>query len=379
MLAHQIEFSPYTHEQEIVLRKSCGVARFTYNWALAEWTRQYKQGEKPSANQLKKQFNKIKGQQFPWIYEVTKCAAEHAFVNLSSAFTRFFKKQARYPQFKKKGEDDAFYVSNDKFKLEGTRLRIQKLGWVKLTEEVRFPGKIMSLTVRRRADRWFVAFNIELDAEYRDTLQLENQEFVGRAHSLRSTPNNMVGVDLGIKRLVTLSDGTQIEGPRPLRKYIARLKRMSRKLSNKTKGSANRKKAKERLSKLHWKISNIRKDALHNITTMLVKTYGVICLEDLNVSGMVKNHTLAQAISDMGFAEFKRQLEYKSLLRGAKVLYVGRFFPSSKTCSQCKTIKQNLTLSDREYTCEHCGLHIDRDWNAAINILNQCTVGYTGS
>ncbi len=239
MLAHQIEFSPYTHEQEIVLRKSCGVARFTYNWALAEWTRQYKNGEKPSANQLKKQFNQIKRQQFPWIYEVTKCAAEHAFVNLGSAFTRFFKKQARYPQFKKKGEDDAFYVSNDKFKLEGDRLRIQKLGWVKLTEQVRFPGKIMSLTVRRRADRWFVSFNIELDAEYRDTLQLENQE--------------AVGVDLGIKRLVTLSNGTQIEGPRPLRKHIARLKRMSRKLSSKIKGSANRKKAKERLSKFTGK------------------------------------------------------------------------------------------------------------------------------
>jgi putative transposase len=356
-LAHKIEFRPCTDKQEILLKKSCGVARFTYNWALAQWNSQYKLGNKPTPNKLKKQFNSIRREEFPWTYEVSKCASEQAFANLGTSFSNFFKKIGKYPKFKKKGAKDSFYISNEAFKLEENKLKLSKIGWVKLTEKLRFKGKIMNLTVSRKADRWFVSFNVELTSEEESSYRLENQE--------------SIGVDLGIKKIATLSNGESFDGPRPMKKLLKKVKKLSRKVSKKVKGSKNREKAKEKLAKLHMKIGNIRKDSLHKLTTNLVKDYGVICMEDLNVRGMVKNHKLARAISDMGFGEFRRQLEYKSKLRNGRILYVNRFYPSSKTCSCCNYRKEELSLSEREYVCENCGIVIDRDVNAAINIRRE--------
>ena len=215
----------------------------------------------------------------------------------------------------------------------------------------------MSLTVSRKADRWFVSFNVELTPERLNAYKLENQE--------------SIGIDLGINKLVTLSNGKSFDGPKPLKYYLKKVKRLSRNLSKKVKGSKNREKAKLKLSRLHLKISNIRKDSLHKITSYLVENYGVICMEDLNVKGMMKNHKLAKAISDMGFGEFKRQLEYKVKLRNGRVLYVDRFYPSSKTCSECGNKKDKMSLSEREYECEKCGVVLDRDINAAINIRRE--------
>ena len=362
-LAHKIEFYPLNKDQDILLKKSCGVARFTYNWALAQWDSLYKSGEKPNPNKLKKLFNSIKEEQFPWVYEVSKCASEKAFANLGTAFSRFFKKLGKYPKFKKKGKRDSFYVSNDKFKLDGNKLKLPKIGWVKLTEELRFEGKIISLTVSRKADRWFVSFNIELTPEKLNAYKLENQE--------------CIGIDLGINKLVTLSNGKSFDGPKPLKYYLKKVKRLSRSMFRKVKGSKNREKAKLKLSKLHLKISNIRKDSLHKLTSYLVEKYGVICMEDLNVKGMMKNHKLAKAISDMGFGEFKRQLEYKSKLRNGRVLYVDRFYPSSKTCSECGNKKDKMSLSERDYLCEKCGIMLDRDVNAAINIKREGIRAFT--
>jgi putative transposase len=356
-LAHQIQFYPYTDEQETLLRKSCGVARFTYNWALAQWTSLYKSGEKPTAFKLKKQFNSIRKQEFPWTYEVSKCASEQSFTNLGKAFSNFFQKTSKYPKFKKKGVRDSFYISNDKFKLEGKKLKLPKIGWVKLTEGLRFSGKIMNLTVSRKADRWFVSFNVELTPEDLNSYKLENQE--------------VIGLDLGINKLVTLSNGQVFDGPKPLKSYLKKVKRLSKRLSKKIKGSKNRDKAREKLAKLHLRISNIRKDSLHKITTNLVKDYGVICMEDLNVKGMMRNHKLAKAISDMGFHEFKRQLEYKMKLRNGRIIKVDRFYPSSKTCSECGNKKETMSLGEREYQCESCGIVLDRDINAAINIKRE--------
>jgi putative transposase len=188
----------------------------------------------------------------------------------------------------------------------------------------------------------------------------------------------VVGVDLGVKQLAVLSNGEQIEGTKPHKNLLDKLRRLNKSLSRKVKGSKNWLKSKLKLSKLHARIANIRKDALHKLTTKLVQEFDVIGIEDLKVSGMVRNHKLARSILDMGFSEFRRQLEYKSVIAGLKIVFANRFFPSSKMCSRCGNVKSDLTLSDRVYCCNNCGFKLDRDLNAAINLKN-IAVGSTVS
>ena len=181
--------------------------------------------------------------------------------------------------------------------------------------------------------------------------------------------HNIVGVDLGIKTLATVSDGSKYENPKPLKFRLNKLKRLQQSVNRKVKGSNNRKKATNRLAKFHWQISNIRKDVLHKMTTILAKTKRIIGIEDLNISGMMKNRRLSRSIADLGLHELRRQLEYKGKWYDCKVIPVDRFYPSSKTCSICGLINENLTLSDREWACE-CGIRHDRDFNASVNIEN---------
>lgn len=178
-----------------------------------------------------------------------------------------------------------------------------------------------------------------------------------------------VGIDLGVKALATLSDGTAIPNPHHLQADEQRLKRAQQALSRKMKGSKRRAKAKDRVARLHARIANRRTDTLHKLTARLAQTYSDICIEDLNVAGMVKNHHLAKAVSDASFSELRRQLEYKTAKTGAKLHVIDRWYPSSKTCSNCGSVKTKLSLKERTYKCEHCGLVIDRDLNAAINIM----------
>jgi len=351
-LAHSIRLYP-NEAQATFFRKACGCARVAYNYGLDEYQRQLKAGSKPKVLEIKKQFNQDKKTLYPWMSETNKDANQQPFANLQNAFNRFFKKQGRFPKFKKKGVKDSFYISNDKFGVENNKFWIPKLGWVKGTEELRFKGKITSATVRRKADYWFVVVSVETE-------------------NTRTTCENqaVVGVDLGIKTLATLSDGKVIESVSPLRKRLGKLKLLQRWLSRKVKGSSNRRKAIQRAAKVHYEIACLRKDVLDKLTTYLCENYQTICIEDLNVSGMVKNHKLALSISDAGFGEFRRQLEYKSVLHGNSLVFVDRWFPSSKTCSGCGAVKQTLLLSEREYVCEKCGIVIDRDLNAAINLRN---------
>lgn len=214
----------------------------------------------------------------------------------------------------------------------------------------------MWATISKQADRWFVSISVEMPENILQT---------------SSKKARAVGVDLGITHLATLSTGEKIENPNALERILKRLKRLSKRVSRKKLGSKNRHKAKLRLSKLHMRIVNIRKDALHKLTTKLSREFDTVCLEDLNVAGMVKNKRLARRLSDSSFGEFKRQIEYKSEARGGKVIYVDRFYPSSKTCSNCGEIRKELALSTRRWTCSHCIVEHDRDINAAINILNQ--------
>jgi len=353
ILSHKIQIKNPTVKQKQYFRQACGTSRFAYNWGLAEWKRQYEAGLKPTALEIKKAFNAIKPIDFPWVFNVTKCATEQAFLNLGSAFKRFFNAQSKYPKFKKKSMRDSFYLSNDQFKIAENRFRIPKLGWIKLTETLRFSGKIVSATVSRTAEKWFVSIQVQIETS--PIKVSENQA-------------DVVGVDLGISRLATLSNGETIEGRKPLKKLTRRLARLQRKQSKLTKGSRRNEKQKLKISKLHYRIHCIRQDGLHKLTQGLCQDFKVICLEDLNVKGMMKNHRLAKAISDMGFYEFRRQLEYKAIVFGNWISVVEQWFPSSKTCSNCGHKKEQLKLSERFYHCEACGHQIDRDLNAARNI-----------
>jgi putative transposase len=350
ILAHKIRLD-LTQEQKIYFRKAAGTARFVYNWGLAEWQRMYQAGEKPTALKIKKKFNTIKQDQFPWVLDVTKCAPEGAFMNLGNAFSNFFQGRAKYPKFKKKGKHDSFYLANDKFHVHGRRIKIPKLGWVRMRESLRFSGKIQSAVVSCAAGKWFVSIAVELDRLPPPC----------KSHAT-------VGVDLGIHTLATLSTGEVWENPRVLASRERRLKRLQRQLGKKQKGSKNRAKARQRLAKQYHKVANVRNDMTHKLTSFLVSRFGIITIEDLNVNGMLKNHTLAKHIADANFGEIRRQLTYKVELYRNTLFIVDHFFPSSQLCSCCGHLKAELTLTDRTYVCKVCGMRKDRDVNAAENL-----------
>jgi putative transposase len=359
--AHKIRLCP-NNKQANYFARACGCARFAYNWGLSEWQKQYKAGEKPTPYGLKKYFNAIKKKEFPWISEVTKCAPEGAFVNLGKAFQGFFQnvkagKKPGYPRFKKKGKKDSFYIANDKVQFDGKRVRIPKLGWVGIREALRFDGKILSATVSKTAGMWFLSVNVE--SEVPDPI----------------ANGPVLGVDVGIKALAVASDGREFENPKALRAGQSRIRLLQKSVSRKQKGSQNRKKAIHKLQRQHYRVSCIRKDAIHKATTTITKSCSVLGIESLNVQGMLRNHKLAGALSDASLSEFHRQIEYKSRWNGVSVVRADPFYPSSKTCSACGSIKADLKLSDRTYECA-CGFKIDRDLNAALN-LRDLAVGST--
>ena len=357
MIAHKIALDPHDKQATYFARAS-GVARFAYNWALAAWQRQYTAHQadpavpKPSQMALRRQLNSLKHEQFPWMAEVTKNAPHMAIIQLGNAFKNFFAGRATYPRFRKKGGHDRFTLTNDQFEVDASRIRLPHFGWVRMREPLRFHGKILAATVSRVADRWFVSLTVETpDAPHQPA---ENQ--------------GAVGVDVGVSALATLSTGEQVAGAKPHTALLQRVKRLSRRLSRKQTGSANRHKAKAILARLHVRIANIRSDALHKLTTDLTRRFHTIGVEDLHVRGMMANRHLARSIADMGLHECRRQLDYKAHRRGGQMVVADRWFPSSKTCSCCGTVMKTLPLSVREWTCEACGAAHDRDVNAAKNL-----------
>ncbi|MDZ4768395.1 MAG: transposase [Chloroflexota bacterium] len=356
--SHRIRLHP-TPEQAICFAKAAGTRRFVFNWGLAEWQRQYAEGEKPSALALKKQFNAIREARFPWSYEVTKCVIEGAFMDVANAFKNSFEgiksgRKVGFPKFRqKKRSREGFYLANDRFDVSGHWLKVPKLGLVNMAEKLRFAGKILSAHITQTAAWWFVSITVELP----DAPKMPQRE--------------QVGIDLGINRLATLSDGQWLENQKPLKSLLQKVKRLSRSLSRKQKGSKNREKARLKLSRLHYRIVCRREDCLHKATTWIAGTYGFVGVESLHVKGMMKNHTLAQALGDAAFGTFIRFLATKVDARGGKVQAVGQFYPSSKTCSRCGHRRESLSLSERVYRCPTCAVEVDRDLNAAINILNE--------
>jgi putative transposase len=245
-------------------------------------------------------------------------------------------------------------LTNDQFGVDDKRIRIPKLGWVRMRERLRFAGRIVSAAVSRKAGHWYASITVETS-----DLSLPPAENQGA-----------VGIDLGVSALATLSTGETFAGPKALRASLGRLRRLSRALSRKVKGSRNRAKAKLRLARLHKRIASIRRDGLHRLTTSIARRFHTIGIEDLNVTGMLANGRLSRAIADMGLYEFRRQLEYKAAWRGGVVVVADRWYPSSKTCSGCGYRLAALALQVRRWDCPSCGASHDRDLNAAINLQN---------
>ena len=352
ILAHRIQLDP-TVAQACYFVRACGTARFVWNQALAEWNRLYAAGEKPSGGKLKIAFNATKYERHPWLADIHRDAHSQPFANLQKAFVSFFKKKARRPTFKKKGKArDSFYVANDKFEASGFMVRLPVVGEVRLTEQLRFVGKLMSATVSRECNRWFISISVDVN-------QPVPVAPAGEA----------VGVDLGLTTFATLSTGEKVKAPKPLRAAQRRLCRAQRWHSRKKKGSHNRAKSSMRLAKLHRRVKNVRNDFIHKFTTDLAKTHSRVGIEDLNVKGMLGNHCLARTISDVAWSETRRQLVYKAQLYGSEVVVFDRFYPSSKACSHCGCIAEKMPLSVREWTCAECGTVHDRDVNAALNLV----------
>ena len=364
MQAFRFELDP-NREQRVQLAKSVGCSRFVYNWGLAESKRQYEvTGRRPPRGELQARLVELK-HECPWLYEVSAHIAQSALKDLSHAFECFFKglsgKGPRYgyPRFKKKGERDSarLYAVT----LEERHIRLRKIGRVRLKEtrsKRGFQGRIVSATISRRADRWFVSLVVERE-----------REIVLPRPVVK--PSDVAGVDLGLKSTAVIHDGADtrvVEPRRALRRNLRKLSRLNRQLARKQKGSRNREKAKRELARLHYRIACLRRDQLHQLSSSLAKTKSVIVLDNLNVRGIQRNKRLGLSIVDAGLGELRRQLNYKAEWYGADLVIADRFYPSSKTCSACGVIKDVLTISERVFDCSACGVSLDRDKNAAINL-----------
>ena len=348
------------NRQRGALARSAGCARFAYNWGLDQRIKAY-QSEKKSLTAIDqhKILCALKKTEYPWMYEVSKCAPQEALRDLDKAFKNFFRRLKQggkpgFPRFKSKHKKSSFrtygavYVTAASVKLPMIKgsLRLKDKGYIPV-EGVKYN----SFTVSKEAGRWFLSVQCIVDMK-------ENHE----------PRTDVIGVDVGIKNLAVASNGTVFPNPKSYNKLERALNRVQREKARRKKGSQNRKKSIYRLQKIHYKIACARKDNIHKMTSLLAKTKPrVIVLEDLSVGGMLKNHKLAKAISDASFGEIRRQLEYKSKWYGSEIVITDRFFPSSKMCSRCGALKEDLTLADRTYRCD-CGLEIDRDLNAAMNL-----------
>ncbi|GHO79944.1 transposase [Ktedonobacter sp. SOSP1-85] len=416
--AHKIRMNP-TPEQAEYLKRACGTRRFIYNWGRAQWEKQYQaykaeqesvpEEERvlkpPTAFALKAQFNAIREHEYPWTYDVTKCVVEGAFDDLKKAYDNFFAGRANYPQYKKKGKShESFYLSNDKFTVGSHWISIpglgrfildqrqtkkdrgkllRKLGTVNLAEKLRFVEKgkasvptkkrtqrkqvlcdsvkILGATVSCEAGHWYVSVHVEIKRE----------------HPPKPVP--VVGVDVGLKQAAVVSDGRRLKNQRPFALHWKKLSKLQRKLSKKQKTkdhqnkrtvfSKNYEKQRLKVARKHQQIANIRRDVQHKFTTELARTCGVIGIEDLNILGMMANRKLSRAVADAAMGQLLQFLKTKVANAGGDLFIASRWFASTKRCSCCGQVKKRMPLKHRIYECLACGLVIDRDLNAALNLL----------
>ena len=353
--------------QEQKLWQSVGTARFIYNWTLKRQEENYKNGGKfISDGVLRKEITKLKKNELSWLNEVSNNVAKQAVKDACNAYKRFFKGLSNKPKFKtRKKSKKSFYNDNVKLKVkEGNLVLIEKVGWIKTNEQLPIGVKYTNPRISYDNKYWYISVGIEKEEVQEELTYIS------------------LGIDLGLKNLAICSDGTiykNINKTYVVKKIENRLKRLQRQVSRKYEKNKKGKeyvktkniiKLEKQIQQTHRKLANIRNNYLHQTTTSIVKTkpYRIV-IEDLNVKGMMKNKHLSDAIRKQGFYEFKRQLEYKCKFRGIELVIADRFYPSSKNCSQCGKIKNDLKLKDRVYKCS-CGLNIDRDLNASINLSN---------
>jgi putative transposase len=415
--AHKIRINP-TAEQVEYLKRACGTRRFIYNWGREQWEKQYQaykaeqetvsEAERtlkaPSALALKAQFNARRAEAYPWTYDVTKCVVEGAFDDLKKAYDNFFAGRAAYPKYKKKRKShESFYLSNDKFTVgshwmsipglgrfildqrktkKGRGKEKRKLGTVNLAEKLRFvesgkasaPTKkrnrrkqvicekvtILGATVSCEAGHWYVSIQVEVKRE-RPT-----------------TPERVVGVDVGLKQAAVVSDGRVLENQKPLALHLKKLGKLQRQLSRKQKTkdpatgkttfSKNYQKQRLKVARKHQQIADIRRDVQHKFSTELARTCGVIGIEGLNIMGMMANRNLSRAVADAAMGQLLQFLKTKVASTGGEIFLASRWFPSTKRCSGCGHVKKRMPLKHRTYHCLACGLVIDRDVNASVNL-----------
>ena len=368
--AFRFELDP-NNVQRTALARHAGASRYAYNWGLAERKRMLDGGEGgTNAISQHKAWNQFKREGAPWWTQVSKCAPQEALRDLDKAMKSFLlsRKQRKdqrvgFPKFKCKGRKDSFRLTGS-IHVRDKSVILPRLGTIRTKEPtaklLACLPRITSATVKREADRWFVSLTVE--ATRPDPAVIEGP---------------VVGIDRGITTFAVCSDGCVIQSPKALSRGLKKLRQLNKSLSRKKRGSNNRAKAKLRLARHHLKTRNQRKDALNKATTHLARTKQVIVIEDLNVSGMIRNRRLSRAIADMGWGEFHRQLAYKCQWYGSKLVVADRFFPSTKTCSGCGEVSDDLPLSQRTFVCGSCGLKVDRDLNAAINLQMYVAVSST--
>lgn len=346
-------------EQKVLIAKHLGSCRFIYNYALAKKVKAYQvDGTNLSRFDIQADLpNMKKSDEYCWLKEVNSLSLQASLANLDSAYTKFFREHKGFPNFKsKKDSKQSFSIpQNTKVDFENGRIFIPKFkSGIKAILHRTFDGIVKTSTITRTSTcKYFISILVEVDEPDVSIKPI--------------CENKAVGIDLGIKTFAVLSDGTEIPNPRHLKQSLDKVKKLQRSLLHKTKGSKNRDKARRKLALAHEQVTNRRNDFLHKVTSYLVNNYDTICLEDLNVKEMIKNHHLAQSLSDIAIGTFNTLLEYKAKERGVNILRIGRFEPSSKMCT-CGYINHNLTLAIREWTCPECGSIHDRDLLAANNI-----------
>ncbi|MEZ2276497.1 MAG: IS200/IS605 family element RNA-guided endonuclease TnpB [Microcoleus sp.] len=344
-----------TSEQETLLAKSFGCARWFWNYALNLCQETYKNtGKGLSRGYIQGLLPALK-KEYEWLKEPYSQCLQVVALNLSTAYKNFFDKRALLPKFKSKhGRQSISYPQNVKF--DGDKINLPKIGLVHCQRHRDFEGDVKTVTVSRNPDgKYFVSVLVD----------------DGKANPELMPVDKAIGIDVGLTHLAITSDGSKFDNPRFFIKHQRNLKRKQQKLSKKKKGSQNRKKARLAVAKVHSKIARCREDFLHKLSRKIVNENQVIAVENLNIKGMVKNHNLAKAISDVGWGMFCRMLKYKAESQGRQYIEIDRWFPSSKTCHVCLNRVDNLSLDVRVWTCKHCGTHHDRDVNAAINIRNE--------
>ena len=346
-------------EQEQQLNQMLGNARFVYNWALDRRIKEYQAEKKNvSAFTLMTELTQLKKQpEYDWLKLSVAQSLQQSIVNMDKAFTRFFKQKKGFPKFKSKhkGTHKVGFPQNTKVDFVNNKVSVNKIGWIKTKISRTFDGKIKTATIEKTpTGKFFISITVELP-----DVKVKQKPI---------SKTNAVGIDTGIKTFATLSDGTEIENPKHLKNNLQRLKVLQKRASKKQKGSVNRKKANLQVARLHERIANQRLDFLHKTTTAIAKQYDTVACENLNISGMLRNHKLAQSIADLGLGRFYTLLQYKMQEQGGNYLEIGRFEPSSKMCG-CGEINKELKLSDRTWVCKSCGVINERDVLAANNIL----------